>query len=215
MNNELSIFKELCHLFEKNGYSLYLVGGTVRDFLLKLPLEDFDAVTNATPSEMKNFLKNADYTFERYGSVKLHYKGLKFDITTLRKENSYSDSRHPSKIEFCDSLQDDVLRRDFTINGLYMNVDEEILDYVGGQKDLKNHIIKMIGNPDIRLVEDPLRIIRAIRFSINLGFDIDDDLLIAMKKHKDLLNKLNKDKVDQDIRKCKNPTKLLDFLKTL
>ena len=162
--DKLLTFKSLHKLFKENGYSLYLVGGTVRDFLLGLELNDYDVVTNATPKDMETFLENANYTFAKYGSVKLHYQNIKFDITTLRKEEGYLDSRHPNKIVFCDSLEDDSKRRDFTINALYMDEKERVIDFYNGKDDLKNHIIRMIGDIDKRIKEDPLRIIRAARF---------------------------------------------------
>ena len=213
--DKLLTFKSLHKLFKENGYSLYLVGGTVRDFLLGLELNDYDVVTNATPKDMETFLENANYTFAKYGSVKLHYQNIKFDITTLRKEEGYLDSRHPNKIVFCDSLEDDSKRRDFTINALYMDEKERVIDFYNGKDDLKNHIIRMIGDIDKRIKEDPLRIIRAARFKISLDFELDNSLLKAMIKNKDLLKKVNKEKIEQDIKKCSNPNKLLEYLKEL
>ena len=213
--DKLLTFKSLHKLFKENGYSLYLVGGTVRDFLLGLELNDYDVVTNATPKEMETFLENANYTFAKYGSVKLHYQNIKFDITTLRKEEGYLDSRHPNKIVFCDSLEDDSKRRDFTINALYMDEKERVIDFYNGKDDLENHIIRMIGDIDKRIKEDPLRIIRAARFKISLDFELDNSLLKAMIKNKDLLKKVNKEKIEQDIKKCSNPNKLLEYLKEL
>ena len=213
--DKLLTFKSLHKLFKENGYSLYLVGGTVRDFLLDLELNDYDVVTNATPKDMETFLENANYTFAKYGSVKLHYQNIKFDITTLRKEEGYLDSRHPNKIVFCDSLEDDSKRRDFTINALYMDEKERVIDFYNGKDDLKNHIIRMIGNIDKRIKEDPLRIIRAARFKISLDFELDNSLLKAMIKNKNLLKKVNKEKIEQDIKKCSNPNKLLEYLKEL
>ena len=172
-------------------------------------------VTNATPKDMEAFLENANYTFAKYGSVKLHYQNIKFDITTLRKEEGYLDSRHPNKIVFCDSLEDDSKRRDFTINALYMDEKERVIDFYNGKDDLKNHIIRMIGDIDKRIKEDPLRIIRAARFKISLDFELDNSLLKAMIKNKDLLKKVNKEKIEQDIKKCSNPNKLLEYLKEL
>lgn len=213
--DKLEVFKSLSRIFKDNGYSLYLVGGTVRDYLLGLPLIDFDVVTNATPSDMNRFLENGDYTFSKFGSVKLHYQNIKFDITTLRKEDEYIDSRHPSKIIFCDSLIEDSKRRDFTINALYMDDSEKIYDFHDGISDLKNHIIRMIGDSDKRIKEDPLRILRAVRFKITLGFELDEELLKSIINNKELLKYINKEKIEQDIKKCSNPNKLLEYLKEL
>lgn len=207
MDKNLEIFLKLNKLFSDHGHKLYLVGGTVRDYLLGLPLTDMDAVTDALPSEMKEFLPDANYTFERYGSVTIKLdKKVKFDITTLRKETSYEDSRHPSKIEFVMDLSIDVKRRDFTINGLYLDNNLQVIDYVGGEKDLKNKVLRMIGDPDLRLKEDPLRIIRAIRFASDFDLSLHSELESAIRNNINELQKLNKDKINQDLKKC-NPDK--------
>lgn len=203
MDKNLELFLKLNKLFSEHGYKLFLVGGTVRDYLLGVPLMDMDAVTDALPSEMKEFLPDANYTFERYGSVTIKLdKKVKFDITTLRKETSYEDSRHPSKIEFVKDLSIDVNRRDFTINGLYLDSNLQVIDYVGGEKDLKNRVLRMIGDPDLRLKEDPLRIVRAIRFASDFDLSVDSELEMAIKNNVNELQKLNKDKINQDLKKC-------------
>ena len=211
----LEAFAKLFNLFSENGYSLLMVGGTVRDYLLGLELFDMDVVTNATPEDMIKFLPTADYTFARFGSVKYKFDDVKFDITTLRKEAGYSDARHPNKIVFCDSLDEDVKRRDFTINGLYMDKNLKVYDFVGGQLDLNNKIIRMIGNPNKRIKEDPLRIIRALRFSIEFGFSIADDLQNSIENNKKLLKKLNLEKVKEELHKSKDEKKLREYLNHL
>ncbi len=204
MDKKLEEFINLQDIFHSCGYSLYLVGGSVRDYLLNIPLTDMDLVTNATPDQMKLFLKGADFTFARFGSVKYKINDVKFDITTLRKEKHYKDSRHPLDVKFISNLKIDVKRRDFTINGLYMDEHFHVLDYVNGKDDLSHKVIKMIGNPDKRIKEDPLRIIRAIRFAIDLDFNIDLELNKAIKKNISLIDKLTFDKVKQEIHKIKN-----------
>ena len=205
MDEKLLDYLSLNKLFEENGFSLYLVGGTVRDYLLNLPLDDMDVVTDATPEDIKKFLPDASFTFARFGSVSYKTnKKVKFDITTLREEKGYEDGRHPDKIHFVKDLSIDVKRRDFTINALYMNSKLEVIDYVDGEKDLSNHILKMVGNPDLRIKEDPLRIIRALRFSIDYKLSIDKDLDLAIRNNISLLEKLNIEKIHQDIRKIKN-----------
>ena len=211
----LETFEKLFNLFFENGYSLFMVGGTVRDYLLGLELFDMDVVTNATPEDMKKFLPTADYTFARFGSVKYKLDDVKFDITTLRKEAGYIDARHPNKIIFCDSLEEDVRRRDFTINGLYMDNNFKVYDFVGGQLDLENKIIRMIGDPDKRIKEDPLRIIRALRFSIEFGFSIGEDLQKSIENNKELLKKLNPEKVKEELHKSKDEKKLREYLNHL
>ena len=205
MDKNLISFIELANEFNKHGYQLYLVGGTVRDYLLNEPLTDMDAVSEATPEEILAFLPTADATFKRFGSLK--YKtgdGLKFDITTLRKESSYEDSRHPNKVIFVKALKEDYLRRDFTVNALYMNKDLKVIDYCNGQEDLKNNILRMVGNPDIRIKEDPLRILRAIRFHLMHHLDIEESLLKAMHDNFDLLRNITDAKIRSELNKIDN-----------
>ena len=202
MDNRLNAFQSLADLFENRGYKLYLVGGTVRDYLLGLPLNDMDAVTDATPTDIVKFLPDADTTFAHLGSLK--YKdnsGVKFDITTLREESGYLDSRHPSKVNFVKDPKDDYKRRDFTVNAMYMDKDLNVIDYCGGQKDLENRILRMVGNPDQRLKEDPLRILRAIRFHLMYNLKIDDALMEAMRDRFYLLKNLNDAKIEMEMSK--------------
>ena len=214
MDAKISLFQELAHLFKSHNFLLYMVGGTVRDYLLCKELTDMDLVTDATPSEMKEFLKDADYTFSKYGSVKLLYKGVKFDITTLRKEEGYQDYRHPSNICFTKSIKEDVFRRDITINALYMNKDLEVIDLVGGQKDIERKVIRMIGNPLKRIEEDPLRIVRIYRFELETGFEIEKELQKTLEENFSKVNLLNKEKVMQEIRKSSHSDELRKILKS-
>lgn len=208
MEYKLELFLKLNKLFKDNGYNLYLVGGTVRDYLLHVELTDMDAVTDATPEEMKKFLSDANYTFEKYGSVSIKLdKKVKFDITTMREETSYIDSRHPSKIQFVKDLSIDAKRRDFTINALYLDENLKVIDLVKGQIDLENRLLKMIGDSNIRLKEDPLRIIRAIRFAADYQLFLDKELELAIRNNVNELNNLNPDKISQDLRKCKPESK--------
>lgn len=202
MDPKIINYQKLAEQFEEHGYKLFLVGGTVRDYLLGEQLTDMDAVSDATPEQIIAFLSPIDKSFMRFGSLK--YKdesGVKFDITTLRKESSYLDSRHPSKIEFVKDLSIDYQRRDFTLNALYMDKDLKVIDYCNGQIDLKNHILKMIGNPDIRIKEDPLRILRAIRFHLMHHLDIDEALLKAMHSNFGLLKNITDAKIRSELNK--------------
>ena len=204
MSLELKEFQRLVSIFKQHGYILYLVGGTVRDLLLGLTLTDMDGVTDATPEEMKTFLPGADFTFAKMGSIRCKDEGVKFDITTLRKESGYKDSRHPSEVIFVKDLKEDVKRRDFTINAMYMDERMVLVDYVNGEKDLNKKTIRMVGYTEKRLKEDPLRIIRAIRFALQLNFEIDKKLEKAMLKNIELLKLLKKEKIIQDLNKLTN-----------
>ena len=203
----LKSFISLADLFNKNQHNLYLVGGTVRDYLFSLPLEDMDAVTDATPEEMKSFIGDADYTFSRFGSVKYKINNIKFDITTLRSESEYKDSRHPAVIKFVKDLSIDVKRRDFTINALYLDKNLQVIDLVDGLKDIKSKTLTVIGDADKRIKEDPLRIVRAIRFALDYDLSFDDELLKAIINNIDLLEKINLAKIKMDLKKMKTTDK--------
>ena len=214
MATKLEEFDNLATIFKNHGYRLFLVGGTVRDYLLGEELTDMDAVSDATPIEIETFLNDADFTFKRFGSVKYKSNGVKFDITTMRKENQYEDSRHPLKIEFIKDLSVDVIRRDFTINAMYLDDEHQVIDYVGGQNDLINRLLRMVGNPLDRIKEDPLRIIRAIRFAIDYDLSFDEELEKTIKENISLLDKLNPEKIKQDLKKikCSDKTKIVTML---
>ena len=202
MVDRISAFQSLADLFNEHGYKLYLVGGTVRDYLLNLPLNDMDAVSDATPIQIAQFLPNVDATFAHLGSLK--YKdenGVKFDITTLREESGYLDSRHPNNVTFVKDPKDDYKRRDFTVNAMYMDKDLKIYDFCNGQKDLEKRILRMVGNPDQRLKEDPLRILRAIRFHLMYNLEIENSLMEAMRDRFYLLQNINNAKIESELSK--------------
>jgi len=197
------LFQYLNRLFKENGFSIFEVGGSVRDELLGLEVTDFDFATDATPEEMMKFLPNANDTFAKFGCIK--YKGEygRAEITTFRKEEDYDDFRHPRKVTFVKSLEEDYLRRDFTINAIYKDVDGKIYDPAHGVFDINNRVIRFIGNPEVRIKEDPLRILRAKRFATKLGFRIDDSTQEAIEKYSYLLDKLNPEKIKEEERKSK------------
>jgi tRNA nucleotidyltransferase (CCA-adding enzyme) len=169
--------------------------------LLGIDPSDIDLVTDATPEEEKAFLPDLKMTFARFGSVHLKTEAGDIDITTLRRESGYKDSRHPSKIEFIRDLKEDSLRRDFTINALYIDCQGNVSDYHGGLEDLKNRLIRFIGDPVTRIQEDPLRILRAERFAKRLGFQIEENTEKAMEEHRDLLRLLNPEKIAMEMKK--------------
>lgn len=171
LSNEITTILDLVKI---NGYNIYLVGGFVRDSLLNKLSFDVDMTTNATPEILIDILKeyDIDKSFVSYGCIKFCVNKYNFEITTHRKETNYINHRRPLNIEFTNKLHEDLLRRDFTINALcYDGV--EIIDLFGGINDLKHMIIKTIGNADYRLEEDALRVLRALRFSSKLSFNID------------------------------------------
>lgn len=193
-----SRFDELVTQFAHYDKKLYIVGGTSRDLLLARPFTDRDFVTDATPEEMKEIVPDASFAFARFGSVKLGKGTEEVDITTLREEGQYLDYRHPSYIRFIKDLKTDSLRRDFTINALYINKDYEVLDFHHGLNDLKKGIIRFIGDPDRRIQEDPLRILRAERFAKTLHFTLEEETRKAIERNLPLLEKLNPAKIAEE-----------------
>ena len=183
----------------------YIVGGAVRDYLLNKKINDIDFVTNALISDLKLLFKG-DYSFERLGFCKILINNKYYDISTLRKEIYSNNFRHPEKIIFIDSLEEDSQRRDFTINSLYMD-DYNIYDFHNGIEDLNNKIIRMIGNIDQRIKEDPLRLLRAIRFKIQLNFIIEEELDNFIKMHLYLLEEISRYQINKEIDKMKNISK--------
>ncbi len=208
----IELYFRLASIFEKHGFDLYLVGGSVRDYLLNKEFNDMDLSTNATLDQIQTFLKFKTM-YQEFQSGVFVFENEEIDITTLRKEEKYQDFRHPEKIIFVKSPKEEVLRRDFTINGLYINSKGEILDYVNGKEDLKNHLIRMIEDPLIRLEEDPLRILRALRFAFNLSFKIENNLKKAILIKKSLLKKLNYKKIIDELNKFNGkPKEVRKFL---
>ena len=206
MARSIDEYLKLTREFSNSSFHLYLVGGSVRDLLIKKEIDDFDLATDATPEEMSKFLEGCDLTFAKYGAVKIKRGKHYFVITTFRKEKKYDDSRHPSVIKFVTDMKKDSKRRDFTINGLYMDDHFNVYDYVGGQEDIKNKTIKMIGWPGKRLKEDPLRMLRAVRFATKFDFSLDKRLARSIKKHAKLITKLNPEKVKEELSKFENGT---------
>jgi tRNA nucleotidyltransferase/poly(A) polymerase len=198
---ELKPFFTLAKLFEEHGFNLWMIGGTSRDYLLKLPVLDYDLTTDAQPSQMQTFLPDANYRFAHYGTVMVMFDGHKMDITTLRQESLYHDKRHPQSITFVTTPQLDYQRRDLTINALYIDPQLRLQDFTTGQLDLENKLLRMIGDPLIRLKEDPLRILRVLRFHHRFGFSLEPQLAKALVVTMPLLEHLNPNKVKDEIKK--------------
>ena len=182
---------ELLKIFEDNNYEAYLVGGFVRDYILKRQSSDVDICTNATPMQIKEIFKEVKLPFESYGSIHLNYKKVDFEITTYRMDLEYKNKRNPSKIMYTDKLEIDLKRRDFTMNTLCMDSSGKIIDLFNNRQDIDNKIIKTVGNANKKLAEDSLRILRAIRFATELNFAIDDELSYAIVQNEYLLSDLS------------------------
>lgn len=165
------------------GYEAYLVGGCVRDILLGYEPHDYDITTSATPDEVEQLFSHTIPTGKKYGTITILYDsedGMQSDeveVTTFRKDCSYSDGRRPDKVEFGTSLEEDVMRRDFTVNALAWSPKTGIIDYVNGLQDLDKGIIRCVGVPSQRFKEDALRTVRAIRFALQYNFTIEDTVM--------------------------------------
>jgi len=192
---------EVLKIFENNGYTAYIVGGFVRDCLIGKKTLDIDICTNATPKEIIEIFDHVRVSDFSYGSVNIVYKKVKFDVTTFRKDIKYEDNRKPIKIKYIDNLKEDLLRRDFTINTLCMNSNGEIIDLLNGKIDIENKIIKAVSTPRIKIKEDSLRILRAVRFATILDFDIEEKTKKYLTKYGYLLEKLSNSRKKDELTK--------------
>ena len=205
---------QILDIFYEADSEIYLAGGSVRDYLLFGDFDDFDFATPCTPVIVSTILdleKYDKYSF-KFGTVKAEYLGQEIQITTFRKEGEYLDSRHPNTIKFIKNIEVDSLRRDFTINAMYLDCSGNVLDFHNGLKDLENKIIKTVGNPLERIKEDPTRILRAIRFMLKLDFTLDKELEEAIKENINLINLISKERINMEYKKMLENNKKEDIL---
>ena len=193
--------KEVILKLKGAGYAAYFVGGYVRDKLIKIPSNDIDITTSATPSQVIALFDNVKETGKKYGSVTILKGEFKFEVTTFRSDGVYLDNRHPEKVVYAKDILADLARRDFTINALIMDENAKISDYYDGIKDLENKIIRTINEPSKRFVEDALRMLRAFRFVSKLGFDIEENTLEAITNFKHLIKNISIERVMVELNK--------------
>lgn len=208
------IIKNILKKIENEGYEAYIVGGFVRDKLLNNPSYDVDICTNALPKDLKEIFP-INKGSNNYGGFNLKIKKYNIDITTYRKEKKY-DNRHPIEVEYVNNLFEDINRRDFTINSLCIDKNDNIIDLLESYKDLKAKVIRVIGDPKIKFTEDPLRMLRAIRFSCLLNFDIEENAFKEICNSYELVGSLSSERVKEELSKIlssKNFQKGLDLLK--
>lgn len=186
---------------KENGYESYIVGGYVRDKLLGKKGFDIDITTKAKPKEVLELFPEFDVKLHEYGNVSFEVENYKFDITTFRKDIKYKDNRKPESIEYIDSFEEDLLRRDFTINSICMDINDKIIDLHEGRKDLRRKIIRSIGDPYKRMEEDCLRILRAVRFASIFKFSIEPNLKHAIIKNRELLKNLSYERKREELNK--------------
>lgn len=168
--------KKMNEIFSQNGFEAYLVGGAVRDMLLGKKADDWDVTTNAKPEEVMKIFRRVIPTGIDHGTVTVHFLGQEIEVTTFRTESDYSDGRHPNKVEYAGHIEEDLSRRDFTMNAIAASLEDgHIVDPYGGAEDLKKGIIRTVGIPHERFMEDGLRPVRALRFASKLQFSIEKD----------------------------------------
>ncbi|MGG7079218.1 CCA tRNA nucleotidyltransferase [Clostridium sardiniense] len=202
--------------FYENNYEAFMVGGCIRDSLLLKEPKDYDIATSATPTITESLFDKTIPTGIKHGTITVLIDKEPFEITTYRVEGEYKDNRRPDEISFVTDIKDDLSRRDFTINAFAYNSKEGLKDYFNGLDDLKNKIIRTVGNSNKRFNEDALRIMRAIRFSAQLDFKIEENTLNAIKENKELLKNISAERIRDEL--CKilisdNPRKGLNLLK--
>jgi len=193
--------QEVLNKFDKAGYEIYIVGGAVRDIIMGRSTNDWDFTTNATPEEILKIIPGGLYN-NQFGTVFTDNPddpARPHEVTTFRKEEGYTDARHPDKITWGKSLDEDLARRDFTINSLALDKNSKIVDLYKGADDIKQKLIRAVGDPNERFGEDALRMMRAVRIASELGFTIEDNTFEAIKKNAPLINKIAKERVKEEL----------------
>lgn len=200
------MYKEALNLLKiiNNKYEAYIIGGYSRDLYMGNINSDIDITTSATKEQLKELFKDYEIIDRGFGSVILIYNDYQFEITTYRKEYEYDKNRFPKKIEFIKELSEDLKRRDFVINTLCINEFGEYVDLLNARGDIDNKIIRCVGNSDIKISEDILRSLRAIRFATILNFKLDEELKNSIKKYNYLINNLSKKRKEEELNKILN-----------
>lgn len=192
------IIKKVINTIEKNGFEAYIVGGYVRDMLLGRGSYDIDICTNALPKQLLELFPNSHVGI--YGAVDFKIKKYSFEITTYRKELKYGN-RRPTEVVYINNLLEDLQRRDFTINTFCLSSKSNLIDLLNAEKDLRLKIIKCIGDVEKKIIEDPLRILRAVRFATILNFTLDDTLEKSIKRNSHLVKSLSQARVKEELDK--------------
>lgn len=200
MDNKLP--EEVIKLFKKfkeHKFQLLVVGGAVRDILMNRLVTDWDFTTDATPEEILQILPEGFYD-NKFGTVGLEVnKGNIYEITTMRKEGIYKDSRHPIEVSWTKNIEDDLTRRDFTINAIALSENNEFVDPFNGKDDIKNKIIKAVGDPNLRFEEDALRLMRAVRIATQLEFEIEKETFLAISKNAERIGDIANERIRDEL----------------
>jgi len=198
----------IIEVLRQNGFSAYVVGGSIRDILLGMPVYDWDITTSASPQQVTALFDKVVPTGIKYGTVTVLLKDGDFEVTTFRCDEKYSDGRHPDKISFTKDIKEDLARRDFTVNAIaYDPIEDKLIDPFGGRQDLEKKIIRAVGEPLERFKEDGLRALRACRFAAKLEFSIEDATLRAISKTLRIFKKVAAERVRDEIIKMMSSEK--------
>ena len=194
--------EEVLEKLETAGFEAYIVGGCVRDGIMGKTAHDYDITTSAEPRETERVFSDCRVveTGIKHGTVTVLFKGMSVEITTFRVDGDYPDGRHPSEVSFSRNLEDDLARRDFTMNAIAYSPRRGIIDIYGGEKDINARVIRCVGEPEKRFSEDALRVMRALRFSSVLGFDIEENTKSAIFLKKETLAKVSKERIFSELK---------------
>lgn len=200
--NSRQLAHSICELLRRNGFQALLVGGCVRDLLLGREPADYDVTTDAPPSTVLELFPESIAVGAQFGVVLVQQEGAKVEVATFRSDVGYSDGRHPDRVVYARTPEEDVQRRDFTINGLLMRPETgEILDHVGGQADLRAGILRAIGEPARRFAEDKLRLLRAVRFAARFAYAIDPATFAAVQQHAPEIVQVSAERIREELTK--------------
>ena len=205
---------QILNVLSSAGYEAYYVGGCVRDTILGRPVHDWDVTTSALPEQVMACFDHCVPTGLKHGTVTVLLDGLSAEVTTFRTDGSYRDGRRPENVTFVRSLREDLARRDFTINAMAMDAGGEITDLYGGREDLAQHVIRCVGDPEQRFREDALRMLRALRFSAQLGFAVEAETAAAIVHCVPLCRGLSAERVRDEVEKTllsDHPERLRDM----
>lgn len=193
--------KYILTTLNNNGYEAYIVGGCVRDSIMGIAPHDWDITTSALPEQVKSLFSHTYDTGIKHGTITVLINKIGYEVTTYRVDGIYEDNRRPSEVTFTRSLKEDIVRRDFTMNAIAYNDTEGFVDIFGGRDDIKNKIIRGVGDPSARFDEDALRMLRAVRFSAQLGFDIEDNTYAAIKNKASLTENISCERIREEFLK--------------
>lgn len=191
--------KDILQKLTKAGYEAFVVGGCVRDVMMNKQPKDWDVTTNARPDDIQHLFEHTIETGKAYGTITVVYQGGFCEVTTFRHESDYVDYRHPKKVWFSNKLEEDLKRRDFTVNAMACDQHGTLIDLFGGRNDINHRVLRCVGEAKERFREDPLRILRAVRFAVACGFDVEQDTEQALIQQAGLLQHVSMERCRDEL----------------